>query len=362
SPAAAPVNIGFCHRPEPNRRQFVEAVRRNQADRALEQAARERCLYVPLDQVEAEWRHALGPEHARNVAEHYGVFGDLFGVGFFTPVLPLRVSFPLGEEECAVAHVGNSIKPAEASRQPDVAFEAPEHSLWTLVCTNLEGPLGGEAPELVHWLVQNIPGSDVSRGDVVYEYLQPLPFRGTGHHRIVFVLYKQQGVLPRESESAGTGGGVLDGRKFSTEQFYRRHEDQLTPAGLAFFQSDWDYSVTEFFHNVLQRKEPVFEFDFKPPYIRRQRWFPKGESVVHYFDKYADPKDLHKQMLLKRLAKVSPFEGVAEEPKYPLAIPKEVRGPRPATWIINERRKEARKISKYYYIDRRPDTVFDPHV
>lgn len=35
------------------------------------------------------------------------------------------------------------------------------------------------------------------------------------------------------------------------KEFYRHFQDFITPAGLAFFQSDWDDSLTDFFHKTL---------------------------------------------------------------------------------------------------------------
>lgn len=43
----------------------------------------------------------------------------------------------------------------------------------------------------------------------------------------------------------------LQERTFRTLDFYRKHQDRMTPAGLAFFQSQWDESVTDTFHGVL---------------------------------------------------------------------------------------------------------------
>lgn len=37
----------------------------------------------------------------------------------------------------------------------------------------------------------NIPGNQLKSGEVICDYLQPFPMRGTGYHRCVFVLYKQ---------------------------------------------------------------------------------------------------------------------------------------------------------------------------
>ena len=46
----------------------------------------------------------------------------------------------------------------------------------------------------------------------------------------------------------------LSERTFSTYEFYQAHQENLTPAGLAFFQSDWDSSLRDFFHNTLIMK------------------------------------------------------------------------------------------------------------
>lgn len=43
----------------------------------------------------------------------------------------------------------------------------------------------------------------------------------------------------------------LKARTFNTLEFYRKHQDSITPAGLAFFQSQWDESVTKTFHSTL---------------------------------------------------------------------------------------------------------------
>jgi len=69
----------------------------------------------------------------------------------------------------------------------------------------------------------------------------------------------------------------LNNRTFSTFDFYRSKEDILTPAGLGFYQTDWDNSLTEFYHNKLLMSEPVYEYDFPAPYIKKQKWFPLKE-------------------------------------------------------------------------------------
>lgn len=53
-----------------------------------------------------------------------------------------------------------------------------------------------------------------------------------------------------------TSRSSLEDRTFETRSWYKKYQDNITPAGLAFYQTHWDKSVTGFFHDVLQRKEP----------------------------------------------------------------------------------------------------------
>lgn len=64
-------------------------------------------------------------------------------------------------------------------------------------------------------------------------------------------------------------------------------------------------------------KEPIFEYDFPPPYIKKQEWFPLREPFNLYMDKYRDPKEIHKEFLMRKLKHVHPFKA----PRPPLPYP-----------------------------------------
>lgn len=96
----------------------------------------------------------------------------------------------------------------------------------------------------------NIPNGDVSKGETIVPYLQPLPFKGTGYHRAVFVLYKQNEKVDLSSYKI-SNANELDSRSFYTYDFYKKYQDVITPAGLSFFQSKYDDSVREVFHTKL---------------------------------------------------------------------------------------------------------------
>lgn len=96
----------------------------------------------------------------------------------------------------------------------------------------------------------NIPGNNVSKGECLVPYLQPFPPKGTGYHRFVFLLFKQEKKLDLSSHKIKETFNLKE-RTFSTPDFYRKLQDDITPAGLSFFQADYDMSLTDFFHQKL---------------------------------------------------------------------------------------------------------------
>ncbi|XP_031348551.1 39S ribosomal protein L38, mitochondrial-like [Photinus pyralis] len=152
------------------------------------------------------------------------------------------------------------------------------------------------------------------------DYLQPFPPRGTGLHRYIFILYKQEGHVDYSSLKKSSPCYNLKDRTFNTFTFYRDRQDILTPAGLAFFQSDWDSTLTDFYHKCLNMREPVFEYDFPKPYIRPQEWFPKRKPFNIYMDKYRDPKQINKEFLMRKLKHVHPFKPPPKPLPYPNAV------------------------------------------
>uniref|UniRef100_A0A8D0FJT7 Large ribosomal subunit protein mL38 n=1 Tax=Strix occidentalis caurina TaxID=311401 RepID=A0A8D0FJT7_STROC len=312
------------------RKERKKILRENRQSAEMERAARLRTVLIPLDEVRAEWEKASGPFHKQRVAEHCGIFRDLFKGATFTPWVPLRVEYSPEDEYLVPVYYGNMVTPSEASSPPAVSYEADKGSLWTLLLTNPDGHLRDTDSEYLHWLVTNIPGNDIKSGKEICHYLPPFPARGTGYHRFVFLLFKQdcpidfsEDVRPicpawgRNVHRAGSfsfgdflfhlcflasgvmwGSSCLPGccrkslkmRTFSTFDWYRKHEDAMTPAGLAFFQCQWDSSVTRVFHQLLDMREPVFELVRPPVYHPPQLKFPRHQPL-RYLDRYRDTEE-----------------------------------------------------------------------
>ncbi|NXF77835.1 RM38 protein, partial [Sclerurus mexicanus] len=265
-------------------------LRENRRNAEMERAARLRTVLIPLEDVRAEWERTSGPFHKQRVAEHCGVFRDLFKGATFTPWVALRVQYSQKDEHVVPVYYGNMVTPSEASSPPAVSYEADKGSLWTLLLTNPDGHLRDADSEYLHWLVTNIPGNDIKSGKEICHYLPPFPAMGTGYHRFIFLLFKQDRPIDFSKDARPTPCYSLRMRTFSTFDFYRKHEDAMTPAGLAFFQCQWDSSVTSIFHQLLNMREPVFEFVRPPVYHPRQLKFP-CQQPLRYLDRYRDTKE-----------------------------------------------------------------------
>ncbi|XP_032430316.1 large ribosomal subunit protein mL38 [Xiphophorus hellerii] len=283
------IGLPYCR---PSRTKVVkerrQAMSENKRNVELERASRLRTLKIPLDRVQETWEKTGGPFDIKKLADHYGVFRDLFPMAYFLPQVTLHISY--SQDTDGQVHYGNQLTPTEAVSAPQIAFDAEEGSLWTLLLTSPDEHLLDNEAEYLHWLVGNIPGGAVQAGEELCHYLPPFPARGTGFHRYVYVLFKQEKPISFQEDLHPSPCHSLVDRTFKTVDFYRKHQDDMTPAGLAFFQSQWDQSVTNTFHNTLNMKEPVFEFIRPPVYHPPQVKYPHRQPL-RYLDRYRDGKE-----------------------------------------------------------------------
>lgn len=310
----------------------------------LSLAARTRTLKISLDEVKKEWKRHEGSKHIKNIAEHYGIYKDLFEYGYFMPYVIMDIAFDYDNDHETPVYYGNIINPSEALKAPSVLFESNPNDLWTITLTNLDGHLTDNNSEYLHWFIGNIKGNDISSGEIICDYLQPFPPHGSGYHRFVFILYKQEANIDYSKLKRKLPCYSLQERTFLTLDFYKEYQDVLTPAGLSFFQSVYDDSLTDFFHHTLKMREPVFEYAHKPVYFKRQKYYPHKEPFNLYLDRYRDPKEIRKEVILKRLKTITPFEEEPPPPKYPNIYK---NPPNTPSWRRAEIWKERNRLGKY---------------
>lgn len=66
-------------------------------------------------------------------------------------------------------------------------------------------------------------------------------------------------------------------------------------------------------------KEPIFEYDFPPAYMKKEEWFALKRPFNTYLDRYRDPKQINKEFLQRKLKHVHPFKPPAPPVPFPNA-------------------------------------------
>lgn len=86
--------------------------------------------------------------------------------------------------------MGNTLTPTQVQNQPNVSWDADPNALYTLIKTDPDAP-SRSAPkfrEWHHWLVVNIPGNSVEKGETLSQYIGCGPPDKTGLHRYVYLV------------------------------------------------------------------------------------------------------------------------------------------------------------------------------
>jgi len=68
---------------------------------------------VPLTDVEKDWIKESAAGHLQTIAEHYGIYHDLFDGDYFTPVTNLHICYDYEDDLVTPVYYGNRIFPAE---------------------------------------------------------------------------------------------------------------------------------------------------------------------------------------------------------------------------------------------------------
>lgn len=70
---------------------------------------------IPLIDVEKEWQKESATMQIQTLAEHYGIYQDLFNGDYFTPVVNLHVCYDYDDDLVTPVYFGNRIFPAEVA-------------------------------------------------------------------------------------------------------------------------------------------------------------------------------------------------------------------------------------------------------
>ena len=172
-------------------------------------------------------------------------------VGKFNTTVPLQLSFSGG----MLANNGNLLTPTEVRHAPVVAFKSVPNKLYTLLMIDPDAPSKAEPMyrEFVHWVVVNIPGCDITAGEVVAPYFGAAPPYKSGPHRYFIFLYEQPTPLSPTEVSNLVDYFVRRGG-FTIVRWAAKMGYDF-PVGVEGFHSQWDEYVDEL-HNQMRFMPP----------------------------------------------------------------------------------------------------------
>lgn len=138
-------------------------------------------------------------------------------------------------------NLGNELAPTEVKDEPShISWSHDGESFYTLAMVDPDAPSRADPArgQCLHWLVVNIPSNKISEGKTMVEYIGSGPPEGTGLHRYIFLLFKQQGKL--EPEEAVTGKTSLAGRLDFSIRDYAKKYNLGQPVAANYYQAQYD--------------------------------------------------------------------------------------------------------------------------
>ncbi|XP_055849023.1 phosphatidylethanolamine-binding protein homolog F40A3.3-like [Episyrphus balteatus] len=147
------------------------------------------------------------------------------------PTQILKVTYPSG----AIVDQGNDLTPTQVKDQPSVSWDADENALYTLMLVSPDLP--EMIKDVIEWLVVNIPGNNVSKGQSVMDFCGAGPPSGTGKHRFIYLVFKQSNpiktnVYIKEKE--------IEGRFRSRVRDLIKEHNLGIPVAGNFFRTEYD--------------------------------------------------------------------------------------------------------------------------
>ncbi|KAK2186427.1 hypothetical protein NP493_200g02022 [Ridgeia piscesae] len=142
---------------------------------------------------------------------------------------------------------GQKSTPTQVKNMPLVEWSANPDNFYTLVMCDPDAPSRNDPTyrEWLHWCVGNIPGVEVSKGQVLAAYIGAGPPKATKYHRYVFLVYRQSGRIkfdePILDNRSGKGRGGWHVAKFAEK--YKLGD----PVAGNFFQAEYDDYVPHLF-------------------------------------------------------------------------------------------------------------------
>jgi large subunit ribosomal protein L38 len=282
------IDIGFKKR--------SQSINLERNEEKLERLARKKELEIDLDLLSFD---------QLKIYDHFNIFEDLFMPGVY---FNNSQKFVVTYNNDSIKR-GNLLTASAATSAPKLEIESLGSSGYnTVLMVNMDGNAFSntgkddfDKSQLLHWCVTNISDGKAD-GETVVPYLPPTPYKGTGYHRIAFVLFRHKEKI-NFSEMKLKGDHLVD-RIFCLNRLFKQHENEITPSALNFAQIKYDKSVDETLHKIGM-KSPQYFYEWNEPLKPKQVEHPKKAMPFnHYLDMYRPPDIVRREMFKKKLERL----------------------------------------------------------
>ncbi|ENN74880.1 hypothetical protein HUJ04_007282 [Dendroctonus ponderosae] len=150
-----------------------------------------------------------------------------------------EITYPSG----AKANMGKILTPTQVSGQPTIKWNSDPNSFYTIVMVDPDAPSRANPfmREWNHWIVGNVPGDDISKGEVLTAFVSSGPPKDSGLHRYVIFIYKQDKELSFD-EPRLPNNSADQRANFSVRNFAKKYNLEGPIAG-NFYLAEWDSHV-----------------------------------------------------------------------------------------------------------------------
>lgn len=149
-----------------------------------------------------------------------------------------QVSYPSGVS----ANGGDELTPTQVKDQPTLEWSADPSAYYTLFMVDPDAPNRTDPKfrSVCHWFVGNIPGDKVGEGDHRIAFVGSGPPEGSGLHRYVFLVYKQEGGKVDLSDAPRTSNRSRNNRlNFQHKDYVKKYNLGPLVAG-NFYRAQFD--------------------------------------------------------------------------------------------------------------------------
>lgn len=181
---------------------------------------------------------------AAEAFKKHGVVPDVVPTA---PTKLVKAVFDSGVE----ANCGNELTPTQVKNPPTVTWDTEPGALYTLIMTDPDAPSRSNPKfrEWHHWLVANIPGNDLKKGDELSGYISSAPPQGTGLHRYVYLVYKQPGKIEDKEHGHLPSTSGAKRANFKAAAFAKKHNLGDPIAG-NLYQAQYDDYVPKVYEKL----------------------------------------------------------------------------------------------------------------